>query len=67
MSNSVNPILLRPVLEIALAINSVLLKMEQFMAWLQSGQYAAGLFPLVAVIVPVKQLRNVHQTLGLGL
>ena len=67
MSNSVNPILLRPVLEIALAINSVLLKMEQFMAWLQPGQYAAGLFPLVAVLVPVKQLRNVHQTLGLGL
>lgn len=49
MSNSDNPILLRPVLEIALAINSVLLRMEQFAAWLQSGQYAAGLFPLVAV------------------
>lgn len=60
MSNGINPILLRPVLEIALAINSVLLKMEQFMAWLQSGQHAAGLFPLVAVIVSVKQLRNVY-------
>ena len=62
MSNSVNPILLRPVLEIALAINSVLLRMEQFTAWLQSGQHAAGLFPLVAVILSGKQLRNVHQT-----
>ena len=35
MSNSVNPILLRLVLGIVLAIDSVLLKMEQLMSWLQ--------------------------------
>lgn len=47
-----------------LAINSVLLKMEQFMSWLRSGHHAISFFPpLVADIVTVKQLRNFHQTL----
>ena len=41
MSNSVNPILLRPVLGIVLAIDSVVLKMEQLMSWLQSGHQLA--------------------------
>ena len=36
-SNDVNPILLRPVLGIVLNIDSVLLKMEQLMSWIQSG------------------------------
>ena len=63
MSNSINPILLRPVLGIVLAIDSVLLNMEQLMSWLQSGHLAVSFFPLVAVLVFVKQLRNVHQTL----
>ena len=65
MSNSVNPILLRPVLGIVLAIGSVLLKMEQLVSWLQSGHQALGFFPLVAVTVPVKQLGNMYQTLSL--
>ena len=65
MTSSVNPILLRPVLGITLPIGSVLLKIEQFMLWLQSAHHADGFFPLVAVIVSVKQLRSVHQTLSL--
>ena len=36
-SNDVNPILMRPVLGIVLNIDSVLLKMEQLMSWIQSG------------------------------
>ena len=44
MSKSVNPILLRPVLGIVLAINSVLLKMEQFMSWLQNSHHALSLW-----------------------
>ena len=44
MSKSVNPILLRPVLGIVLAINSVLLKMEQFMLWLQNSHHALSLW-----------------------
>ena len=63
MSNSVNPFILRPVLGIMLAIDLVLLKMEQLMSWLQSGHHAVSFFPLVAVIMSIKQLRNVHQTL----
>ena len=63
MSDNVNPILLRPVRGIVLAIDPVLLKMEQLMSWLQSGHHAVSFFPLVAVIASVKQLRNVHQTL----
>ena len=57
MSNNVNLILLRPVLGTVPAIDSVLLKMEQLMSWLQSGHHA--------VIVSVKQLRNVHHLLNL--
>lgn len=45
MSNSVNPILLRPVLEIVLAIDSALLKMELLIPWLQSGHQAISYFP----------------------
>ena len=65
MSNSVNPTLLRPVLGIVLAIQSVLLKMEQLMSWLQSVHHAVSFFPLVASTVSVRQLRNIHQPLGL--
>ena len=57
------PLSLRPVLGIVLAIDSVLLKVEQLMSWLQSGHRAVSVFPLVAVTVSVKQHRNVHQTL----
>ena len=63
MSNSVNPILLRPAHGIVLAIDSVLLKTEQLMSWLQSGHHAISFSPLVAVTVSVKQLRKVHWTL----
>ena len=67
LSMHVNLILLRPVLGIAVTIDSILLKSEQFMLCLQSGHLAASFPPpypptLVAVIVSVKQLRNVHQT-----
>ena len=55
MSNNVNPILLRPVLGILLAIDSVLLRMKQLMSWLQSGYHALNFFPVVAVIVSIKQ------------
>ena len=65
VSSSVNPILLRLVLRIGLAIDSILLKMEQLMWWLQSGHHAVSFFPLVAVTVSVKQLRKVHRTLSL--
>ena len=60
-----NPILLRPVLGIVLPRDSVLLKMEQLMSWLQSGHHAVSFFPVVAVTVSIKQLRSVHQTLSL--
>ena len=45
MNYSVNPILLRPVLGIVLAIDSVLLNMEQFIPWLLSS-HPAVVFPL---------------------
>ena len=51
MSNDVNSILLRLALGIVLAIDSVLLKMEQLMSC-----------PLEEVTISVKQLRNVQQT-----
>lgn len=51
--NNVNPILLRPIFGIVLAIDSVLLNMEQVI-----------LCPL-AEVISVKQIRNVHQTLSL--
>lgn len=65
MNNSVNSILLRPVIGTVLAIDLVLLKMKQFVSWLQSGHYAFSFSPLLAVIVSAKQVRNVHQTLVL--
>ena len=67
MSSNVNPILLRLALGLVLAIDSVLLRLAQFMSWLQSGHRGVSFFPLVAVTVPVKQLGNVHQTLSLWL
>ena len=63
MGNSVNPILLRPVLGIVLAIDSLLLKMDKFMSQLSSGHHAVSFPLLVAVIVSVKQLKNIHQKL----
>lgn len=65
MSNNGNLILLSPVLGIVLAIDSVLLNMEQFMSWKQSGYHAVGFFSVVAVIGSVKQLRNECQTRSL--
>ena len=60
---TINPILLRQVLGIMLATESVQLKMEQLISWLQSGYHAGRCaFPLVAVTVSVKQLKNGHQT-----
>ena len=60
MSNSVNPTLSRPVLGIMQTIDSPVLKREPPVSWLQSGHHAVSIFLLVAVIVSVKQLRNVH-------
>ena len=58
MSNHVNPILLRPVLGIVLATDSVLLKMEQLMSRLQSGHHAVSFSPPVAVTVSVKAIQE---------
>ena len=44
MSNNGNPILLRRVLGIVLAVDSVLLKLKQFMPWLQFGHHAVSFF-----------------------
>ena len=63
MSTSVNPIHLRPVLEVVLAMDSVLLKVEQLMSWLQSDHHTVSFFSLVAIKVSIKQHRNLHQTL----
>lgn len=63
ISSNLNPILLKPVLGIVLAIYLILLKMDQFMPWLQAGRHAVSFFPMVAVIASVKQLRTVRQTL----
>lgn len=38
--------------------------MQQLRSWLQSGHHAISFFPL-AVIVAIKQLGNMHQTLSL--
>lgn len=59
MNNSINLILSRAVLETVLTVDLVLLKMGQFMSWLQCGHHTVRLFPLVAVSVSVKQLRSV--------
>lgn len=65
MSNGINLILSKAVLEIVLTVDLVLLKMGQFVSWLQSDHYTVRLFPLVAVLVSVKQLSDVHQKLSL--
>ena len=58
----VNPILLRPFLVIVLATDSVLFKKEQLCHSYSLVIMQLFLFPLVAVMVSVKQLKNVHQT-----
>lgn len=63
MSNSVNPILLWWVLRTVLIIDSVLLKIEQFMSCLQSGHPAVSFILLAAVTVSIKHLRSLPQTL----
>ena len=65
MSNNVDPTLLRPVLRIVLAIDSVSLKIKQFMSWLQSGCHIVSFFPCLAVTLSVKQLSNIYQLLKL--
>lgn len=60
MSSSVDPILLRAVFGMLLTIDSFVLKMEQLISQLQSVHHAGGVSLLVAVIIPVKQLRNVY-------
>ena len=40
MTSSINPILLRLVLRMVLAIDPVLLKTDQLLSWLQSGHHA---------------------------
>lgn len=62
MSNSVNPILLGPVLRTVLAIDTVFLELEQFMLQLQSSDHVLSFSPLVLLTMSVKQLRNLHQT-----
>ena len=63
MSNRVNPILLGPGLRTVLAIDTVFLELEQFMLQIQSGHHhVLSSFPLVLLIISVKQLRNLHQT-----
>lgn len=63
MSNSVNPVLLGPVLRTMLAIDTVFLELEQFMLQIQSSHHHVLSFsPLVLLITSVKQLRNLHQT-----
>ena len=62
-SNSVNSLILRPVLRIVLGMDSVMLRMEQLTPWLQSVHHVVSFFPQVIVSVSAKQLKNVHQTL----
>ena len=66
MSSDLSPTLLRPVLRIVLAIDSVLHKMEQLMQW-QHLVITQLAFCLVVIIVFVKQLKSVHQTLSVCL
>ena len=58
MSTNVNPIPLRPVVGIVLAIDLVQLEMEQLMSWLQSGHHVANFFHLIGVSVSTRQLRG---------
>ena len=46
VSISVSPLLLKPVLGIVFAIDSVLLKLEQLMSWLQTDIMELTFFPL---------------------
>ena len=57
------PFSFRPVPGIVQAVDSVLLKMETLMSWLQSGHHAVSFLPLVVAVVSAKQLRDVPQTL----
>ena len=65
MSNNVNPIVLRPVLGIVLAIDSVLLKMEQLCHGYSLVIMQLAFFLWRQLQLSIKQLRNVHQTLSL--
>ena len=64
MSTNVNPIPLRPVLGIVLAIDLVQLKMKQLMSWLQSGHRAVSFFPLVAVMHVCKTTQQYSSDTG---
>lgn len=61
------PFSLKPVLGIVLVIDLALVEMEQLMSWLQSCHHAVSFFLLVAVMVSVKQLKDVRQTVSLWL
>lgn len=50
-------------MKLYVTVDLLLFKMGQFVPWLQSGHRTVRLFLLVAVLVSVKQLRNVHQIL----
>lgn len=72
MNSNVNPSLVRPVLGHVLATErSLSLRLEQLTSWLQSGHQAVhSPTPrpaLVAAMVSVKLLRNMHQTLSMQL
>ena len=62
MSDSVNPILWRPVLGAVLVTDSVLFKTEQQQSRVWSGHHAASFFLPAEVTVCVKQLRGVQHT-----
>lgn len=54
MRKSFNTILLNTLLGVVLSIDSVLLKIEQFMSQLWPGYHAVSFFTLVAIIISVK-------------
>lgn len=67
MSNHVHLVLLRSVLGIMLTIDSVLLETEGGASGMAAVWHHTVSFfsPLVAVMVAVKQLKNMHQMLNL--
>lgn len=66
MSNHVHLVLLRSVLGIMLTIDSVLLETEGGASGMAAvWHHTVFFFPLVAVMVAVKQLKNMHQMLSL--
>ena len=67
MTNNMNSTLLRPVLGIVLAMDAMLLKMKQLMSFTAAiwSSMQLAFLSLGAVIEPVRQLRNVYQTLSL--